>query len=144
MVGESRACGAIKCASDRCRCGAPLGALFGGSLRVMGDQVDQLRARLAEVEAERDRWHKMRDAYFWSSGQEQQRANAAETKLAAAQVERDAWEMTARILTGKLHQSDTKLAAVEALCDDPVLDRGGNDAWWVRSVRAAARGEGDR
>lgn len=88
-----------------------------------------LRARLAEVEAERDQ--ALNDCHHVPA-------------LVEVEAERDAAIAGSREIRGTLLAAEARLAAVEAMCNtaaswqEPALDD------LIQMVRAAARGEGDR
>ena len=114
----------------------------------MASEILTLRARLAEVEAERDpvgAWLRMKA-----------RACAAEARLAAVEAELDAARADVNVLLSqpiernyliRAEAAEARLAAVEALCDEWSKDRPGeigSPAHAASEIRAVARGEGDR
>lgn len=108
------------------------------------DEIDRLRARLAEVEAERDArptW----DVFGDCLSQETKRRKAAEARLAEVEAElmhdSEHWAMVEvenERMGPALDEARRRLAEVEALCEDGTI----RDNWTATQVLAAARGEG--
>lgn len=141
------------------------------TIYVLCDEVDRLRARLAEVEAERDDL----DGRFENLAE---RAEGYLSRTEAVEAERDALASRAARIFERSAEPDplleenadlrARLAEVEALCDrydaenndlnDQVIgltarlaevetlieNPGGQIEEWRRELLAAARGEGDR
>jgi hypothetical protein len=61
-------------------------------------------------------------------------------RLAEVEAERDAALAGSREIRGTLLAAETRLAEVEAMCEDGTI----RDNWTAIRVLAAARGEGDR
>lgn len=81
------------------------------------------------------------------------RLRQAEARTEALEVDRDLWKGVARdaeraytAAVARAEQAEARLAAVEALCDKATNTPGYNAhlPHFVKRVRAAARGEGDR
>ncbi len=134
---------------------------YGALLAEKNAEIVRLRARLAEVEAKRDKL-----AEAWRTAQAEtdvalHDVDLLRAKLAEVEAERDAavqnwtsasreavqWANTADGRGHALDDAKARLAAVEALCNQ-FLDR--SNVEWIRErqiveqIRAAARGEGDR
>lgn len=104
-------------------------------------ECDALRARLAEVEAERAGL--VRDLNQYADD-----AHAAESRLAEVEADRDrAQESMQRrlaaniLLRERAEAAESRLADVLALCDRDAEDYGYDHELFVNLVRAAATGE---
>lgn len=100
------------------------------------NEICALRARLAEVEAERDRWKEAAEAY----NREAEMSGAA---ALAAEAERDELQAVVSRMRDITDQQTARLAEVEKAvkryqCKDASCEL----CELARKVRAAARGEG--
>lgn len=121
------------------------GCWAGGATASLCDEIDRLRARLAEVEAERDQMLTAYNAQFARTEEVVDRLMTAESRLAGVEAVRDRLYTENQEWRTVANGQAARLAAVEALCD---VMRKNNDPYAslleIALGRAAARGEGDR
>lgn len=121
------------------------GCWAGGATASLCDEIDRLRARLAEAEAERDELDGRFENLWERAEGYLSRAEAAESRLAEVEAVRDRLYTENQEWRTVANGQAARLAAVEALCD---VMRKNNDPYAslleIALGRAAARGEGDR
>jgi chromosome segregation ATPase len=115
-------------------------AALAGSREIRGTLL-AAEARLAEVEAERDEHRTERHRLMKLVSVRESAWGAAEARLAEVEAERDLLRQAHERAEVHLGETQDRLAAVEGVCDraDPF-----RALKLIADIRAAVRGEGDR